>query len=61
MPTLMPFDAALEQERGAFGRADVAGDQLDVAKALAHFADRALHDDRVAVRDVDDEHVDARP
>ena len=51
--------AALEQEARALGGRDVAGDQLDVAEALAELAHRPLHDHRMAVRDVDDEHVDA--
>ncbi len=60
MPTLIAVDAALEQEPRALGGGDVAGDQLDVAEPLAELADRALHHHRVAVRDVDDQHVDAR-
>src|SRR5919201_287 len=52
-------DAALQQERGTFGGADVAGNHLHVAEALPQLANRAVHHDRVAVRDVDHEHVDA--
>ena len=51
--------AALEQEPRALGGRDVAGDHLDVAEALPELRHRALHHDRVAVRDVDDDHVDA--
>ncbi len=59
MPDLDAVGAALEQEPRALGGRDVAGDHLDVAEALAELAHRPFHDDRVAVRDVDDEDVDA--
>src|SRR4029079_209984 len=51
--------AAVEEELRPLHRPDVAGNQLDVAKALPHLADRAVHHDRMPVRDVDDEDVDA--
>ena len=54
-------DAALGEKPHAFGRRDVAGDQLDVGEALAERVDRAGHHHRVAVRDVDHDHVDAAP
>ena len=59
MPTLMPFDAALEQEPRALGGRDVAGDQLDAVEPLAERLDRARHHHGMAVRDVDDDDVDA--
>ena len=49
--------AALEQEPRALGGRDVAGDDVDVVDALANLGEGALHDQRVAVRDVDHEHV----
>ncbi len=58
MPTLMRVDAALGEKAHAFGGGDVAGDELDVAEALAERLDRPVHHDRVAVRDVDHDHVD---
>ena len=51
-------DAALEQEPDALRGRDVAGDELDVAEPLAERLDRARHDGRMAVRDVDDDDVD---
>ena len=51
--------AALGQIRGALGGRDVAGDQLEIAEPRAKRLERFRHHDRVAVRDVDDEHVDA--
>src|SRR6185436_20942083 len=51
--------AAVEEELRPLGRPDVAGNQLDVAEALPHLADRAVHHDRMPVRDVDDEDVHA--
>ena len=57
---LDPVHAALEQKPGALGGTDVAGDQLDVAEPLAHLPDRAIHHDRMTMRDVDDQDVDAR-
>ena len=51
--------AALDQEPRALGGRDVAGDHLDVGEPLAELAHRPVHHHRVAVRDVDDEHVDA--
>ena len=53
-------DAALEQEADALRGRDVAGDQLDVAEPLPERLDRARHDGRVAVRDVDDDDVHLR-
>ena len=52
--------AAFDQEPGAFRGGDVAGDHLRVAESLSEFRDRALHHDRVAVRDVDHDDVDVR-
>ena len=51
-------DALLEQEAHALGGRDVAGDELDVAEPLPERLDRARHDGRMAVRDVDDDDVD---
>ena len=51
--------AALEQEPRAFGGRDIAGDELDAVEPLPECLDRARHHDRVAVRDVDDDDVDA--
>ena len=60
MPTLMRVGAALEQEPRALGGGDVAGDRgRRSRKPLPDLGDRALHHQRVAVRDVDDEHVGA--
>ena len=39
MPTLIAVDAALGEEPRALGGRDVAGDQLDVAEALAERLD----------------------
>ena len=58
MPTLTRVDAAIDQRLGGLGRRDVAGDDVDVLERAAqrlHDVDHAL---RVAVRGVDDEHVD---
>ena len=52
--------AALEQKLRAFGGGDVARNHLRVAEAFPELGDRALHHDRVAVRDVDDDDVDVR-
>ena len=61
MPTLMAFDAALEQEPRALGGRHVAGDDVDAVDALADLGERPLHHQRVAVGDVDDQHVGAGP
>ena len=53
-------DAALGEKPHAFGGGDVAGDQLDVRERLPERLDRPGHHDRVAVRDVDHDHVDVR-
>ena len=53
--------AAIDQEPRAFGGRDVAGDHLHVGETLAELAHRAVHHDRMAVRDVDDQDVDLRP
>src|SRR5437867_1551482 len=53
--------AAVGQEPGALGGADVAGDQLRIAEALAELIDRLRHDHRVAVGNVDDDHIHAGP
>src|SRR5206468_1248468 len=52
--------AALQEEAHAFRRRHVAGNQLDAADTLTHLADGAVHDLRVAVRDVDYHDVDIR-
>ncbi len=52
-------DAALGEIRRAVRGGDVAGDELEIAEPGAKRLERFRHDDRVAVRDVDDEHVDA--
>ena len=51
-------DAEIDQRLGAFGGRDVAGDQVDVREAAAQLAHHVEHALRVAVRGVDDEHVD---
>ena len=50
-------DPTLQQKARALGGRHIARDQLDRAVSLSKLFDRALHDDRVAVRDVDDQHV----
>ena len=52
-------DARIDQRLGAFGRRDVAGDEIDVREALPDARDHVEHALRVAVRRVDDEHVHA--
>src|SRR4029077_14548940 len=59
-PDFHAVDATVEQELGAFSRADVPRDQFDGAKPLPHFVDGAVHDFGVSMRDVDDEDVDVR-
>ena len=51
--------AAIREEARAVGSGDIAGDDVHARKPLAHFSQRALHHHGVAVRDVDDQHVDA--
>src|SRR4029078_776681 len=51
-------DAALEEESRPFGSGDAGVNQLSVPETLAHLANRPVHHDRVAVRDIDDEDVD---
>ena len=51
-------DAAIDERARGLGRGDVAGDQIDVRMALAHLGDHVEDALRVAVRGVDDEHVD---
>ena len=58
MPTLMPSAPRSIRNRAPSAVAMLPGDHLDVAEALSEFRDRALHHDRVAVRDVDDDDVD---
>ena len=57
------FDA-VDAALGKIGRAvcgrDVPGDQLEIAEPRAKRLERLGHHDRMTVRDVDDEHVDAR-
>ena len=57
-PDLDAVDALIEQEAHAVRGRDVAGDQLDVAEAFPERLDRARHDGRMTVRDVDDDDVD---
>ena len=52
-------DAALDQEPRPFGGGHIAGDQLGVAELLAEGLDRATHDRRVSVGDIDDDDVRA--
>ena len=47
----------VQQEPGALGCRDVAGNHFGVAKTLAELGNRALHHDRMAVRDVDHDDV----
>ena len=49
------------EESHAFGRGDVARDQLKIAEACPERLDGPRHHDAVAVRDVNDNDVDARP
>ena len=53
-------DAAIGEKAGALGGRDVAGDQLGVREALPELFERPLHDHRMAVGDVDHDHVGAR-
>src|SRR6185503_19383412 len=50
--------AAVEQESRSVAGRDISGNHLSVAKSLSEVRDRPLHDDRVSVRDVDDNDVD---
>ena len=59
-PDLDRIDASLGEEPHALGRRDVAGDELDRGERLPERLDRSRHDDGMAVRDVDDDHVDVR-
>ena len=59
MPTFTASTPCSISAIGALGGRDVAGDEVDVGKALADPADHVEHALRVAVRGVDDEHVDA--
>ena len=58
-PDLDAVGSSLEQEARTLGGRHVASDHLDVAEPLAEFAHGLFHDDGVAMRDVDDEDVDA--
>ena len=58
MPTLMPSTPRSSRNRHAFGCRHVAGDELDVAESLAERVDRARHDGRMSVSDIDDDDVD---
>ncbi len=60
MPTLMPSAPRSSRNVAPSRGGDVAGNHLDVAEPLAELRDRALHHDRVAVGDVDDDDVDVR-
>ena len=54
-------DAELDQRLGRLGGRDVAGDEIDVGELRARIArDHVEHALRVAVRGVDDQHVDVR-
>ena len=59
MPTLMPSAPRSRRNVAPSAVATLPAIISDVAEALAEFRDRPLHDDRVAVRDVDDDDVDA--
>ena len=51
-------DAALGEEADARGGGHVAGDQFHAGEALSERLDGSRHHRRMAVRDVDDDHVD---
>ena len=51
--------AAVGQERRAIGGRHVPRDHVHLRESLRHLAERPLHHHRMAVRDVDDEHVHA--
>jgi hypothetical protein len=57
---LDPVDAAVHQEPRAVSRRDVSGDDLDAAEPLTNLAERTLHDQRMAVRNVHHQDVRAR-
>ena len=59
MPTLMPLTPRSSRKRTPSAVATLPAIELDVAELLAERLDRARHDDRVAVRDVDDDDVGA--
>ena len=54
-------DPSLGQKAATLGRRHVASDELEVAEAPAELGQGALHDHRMAVGNVDDEHVDTGP
>src|SRR6185436_1152472 len=53
-------DANRDQRLGGVRRGDVAGDQIDLGERLAQLLDDVHHALRVAVRRINDEHVDVR-
>ena len=60
MPTFTASTPRSISASVAFGGRHVAGDELDVRERAAHARDHVEHALRVAVRGVDDEHVDVR-
>ena len=59
MPTLMPLAPRSSRKRAPSAVATLPAISSTSAKRLRNSRDRPLHHRRVAVRDVDDEHVDA--
>jgi hypothetical protein len=60
IPTLTASAPRSSSARAPPARGDIAGDDLSVGEPLARALERLQHADGVAVRGVDDEHVDAR-
>ena len=60
MPTFTAFTPRSARKLHALRGGDVAGHELEVAEPRAERFDGARHDHRMAVRDVDDDDVDAR-